>query len=105
MLARAYPERTPGKKSPINFREVNKDALSNARLIEDYARELGDQVLAKQITFFVVACNERRPLTISQKAMGYALNFPDPSMTTGRRNLSEQSDRSGVSKGHWKNGP
>jgi hypothetical protein len=51
LLARAYPERRQGKKTSSKLEEVSAAHLSYARLIEDYAPELGDQVLARQITF------------------------------------------------------
>ena len=53
LLALAYPEATKYKRggSILQNEEINSRDLSHARLIEDYAPELGDQVLAKQITF------------------------------------------------------
>jgi hypothetical protein len=40
-----------GNKNPSNLEEFSIGRLSEARMINQYAPELGDQVLAKQITF------------------------------------------------------
>jgi len=52
LLARAYPEPKRGMHSELEILTgAEKVALARARMIERFAPELGDQVLAKLITF------------------------------------------------------
>jgi hypothetical protein len=57
---------------------------------------------AETLSAFVASRNERRNITVSQKAMAYTLLFPEPAKG-GRGKLSHESESLGISKAYWQN--
>jgi hypothetical protein len=51
----------------------------------------------------IVDRNERRNITVGQKAMGYAMLFPEPEKLKHRGSGSISGKPENTSKGHWQN--